>query len=242
MTTAEKTESPSTDLAVLVTQAIEKINSGALSMSDLLKALAPNAVAEGKPSTPTPAAAVISEDERKALVKVVEVFGQVCPTEKRALLAPEVDALIEEKQCLDTVKKMAEKRLKDGIRTIVFNHFDTEVEAGEDFDAEQAERDKSGFLLTDGEAPGTGSTGKKFTREVREGAPTLDVDGLKALAEDPEFEDFTHKDFLAMTRQVRIVDENRVMEVLKKKPTLVTVIAQATKPGKKTVSLNLRTT
>lgn len=241
MTTTE-TETQSTELEVLVGKAVEKINSGALSMSDLLKALAPHAVAEGKPSTPTPTAAVISDDERKALAKVVEVFGQVCPTEKRALLATEQDALIEEKQCLDTVKKMAEKRLTEGIRTIVFNHFDTEAEADEDFDPEQVERDKSGFLLTDGEAPGTGNTGKKFTREVREGAPTLDVDGLKALADDPDFEEFTHKDFLAMTRQVRVVDENRVMEVLKKKPTLVTAIARATKPGKKTVSLNLRAT
>ena len=241
MTTTE-TETQSTELEVLVTQAVEKINAGSLSMSDLLKALAPHAVAEGKPSTPTPAAAVISDDERKALAKVVEVFGQVCPTEKRALLSTEVDALIEEKQCLDTVKKMATNRLSDGIRTIVFNHFDTEVEAEEGFDADEAERDKTGFLLTNAEARGTGNTGKRFTREVSEGAPTLDVEGLKALAEDPEFEEFTHKDFLAMTRQVRVVDEHRVMEVLKKKPTLVTAIARATKPGKKTVSLNLRAT
>lgn len=239
--TAEKPET-STDLEVLVTQAVERINAGSLTMSDLLKALSPHAVAEGTPHTPTPAPAVITDEERRALAKVVEVFGLVSPSEKRPLLPAEVDSLIEEKQTLDTVKKMAEKRLTDGIRTVLFNHFDAQAEAEEGFDPEAVEHDKSGFLLLDGETSGTGKTGQKYTREVREGAPTLDPEALKRLADDPEVPEFTHKDFLAMTRQVRVVDESNVMAVLKKKPNLVTAIARATKPGKKTVSLNLRKT
>lgn len=239
-TETTETPTPSQDLDTLVKAAVEKINKGSMTMAQLLKALSPHAVGE-TPGGATPLPAIITDDERKALDRVVEVFGRVVPTERRMLQPAEVDALIEEKEVLDTVKKMAAKRLSDGgIRTTVFNHFDTEAEAGEDFEPEQVECDATGHYLTDGEALGTGNTGMRYTREVREGAPTLDAEALKALADDPDFEGFDHKDYLAMTAQVRLVDENKVMLALKKNPSLVMAIARATKPGKKTASLNLR--
>jgi hypothetical protein len=238
-TTTETAETPSTELDRLVSAAVEKVESGTLTMAALLKALSPNPVEPAAPAKP-PMAAVITDEERKALARVVEVFGKVVPTERRALQPTEVDALVEEKQVLDQIKKMAEKRLADGVRPAVFNHFDTEAEAAEGFDPEDTLRDKDGYYVLDGEATGTGSTGMRFTRETREGAPTLDATALKALAEDPEFEGFDHKDYLSMTTQVRVLDESKVMLALKKNPRLVMAVAQATKPGSKTNSFNLR--
>lgn len=235
-TTTEKQTPEQTELDTLVKSAVEQVNKGSLSMSDLLKALAPHPAEVVAPAeAPVPVA--ITDEQRKAIDKVAEVFGKVVPTERRTLQPAEVTSLVEEKETLDALKKMAEAR-QESLRTTIFNHLDIEVE--EAGGAEDADRDSRGHYAVKGEVQGTPGTAKKFTREVRQNAPTLDAEALKALAEDPEFEGFTHEDYLAMTTQTRVVDENKVMLALKKNPSLVHAVAQATRPGNKTTSMFLR--
>jgi hypothetical protein len=231
------TDEPSTDLDSLVRTAIQKVNEGSLTMSALLKALSPRP-AEVAPPAQAPMPVAITDEQRRAVERVGEVFGRVVPTERRALQPAEVTALVEEKETLDALKKMAESR-QESLRTTIFNHLDVEAEGSEDFDADDLGRDARGHYTAKGEVRGTPGTAKKFTREVREGAPTLDSEALKALVEDPEVA-FTHEDYLAMTTQIRVVDENKVMLALKKNPALVHAVARATRPGSRTASLNLR--
>lgn len=237
--TTTQAEQSTTDLDVTTRAVVDRINSGALSMADLLKALSPKPTALPAPEH-MPVSAVIPDEDRKAIERVLEVFGKVVPTERRVLQPAEVDALIEEKQVLDRLKKMSERRLSEGIRPAIFNHLDVEVEEGSPEEAAATDRDKDGHYLREGEAVGTGSTGVKYTREIRTSSPTLDIEALKALSEDPDYPDFTHADYLSMTEQVRVVEESKVLLALKKNPNLIHAIAKATRPGSKSASLYLR--
>lgn len=233
------TQSTSTEID-LVGKAVERLQSDKpVSMTDLLKVLRPDPVGPEKVSEKVPAPAAITKEQRAALERVMEVFGQVVPTERRALQPAEVSSLLEEKRVLAEVEKMAKKRV-ESIRTTVYNHLDVEAEQDDSFDAEHTLKDKDGHYILKGEARGTENDGEKFARETREGSPTLDVEALKALADDPDFEGLDHKTYLSMTTQTRVVDEAKVMLALKKDPSLVSAIARASKPGNLTSSFNVR--
>lgn len=227
------TVSESTELDVLVQQALVQINSGSITLADLLKALSPKQQSAPVPAV-LPKPAEIAEKQRAAMAKVPDVFGQVVPTERRALEPVEVKALVEEKQTLDTVKKMAETRLKD-ITLTVHNHLDVEIEAALP-EADRPIRDDNGHYIVAGEAPAPGEE-QQFTREVKNYAASLSVEGLQ-LQEALGL--LSHEDFLAMTSQVRVVDEAKVMQAVRKKGELVHVLAAATTAGKQGTSVQLR--
>lgn len=214
---------------------VAKVNDGSVSFNDILKVIAP------KPTVPevprqAPTVAVITHNQRVALDRLAEVFGQCVPTEVRKLQPVEVTALVEEKECLDAIKRLVEDR-HEGMRTTVFNHLDLECE--EQGIHTTARTDKRGHYVVKGQCVGAPGTGKKFTREVREGACHLSVDTLKGLIDHPGF-DFSNDDFLNMTSQVRVIDEHKVMLALKNKPTLINVIKEATERDAPVASLYLR--
>lgn len=223
-------------LDVLVKAAMDKIEGGSISLKDVLIALSPAQVSADAPAI-LPVPTQITAAQHQAVEKVSKVFGQVVPVERRTLSSTEIAALVEEKETLDELKKMAEGR-QENIRITVFNHFD--VEAEDMGTAEGVLRDSNGFYILGGEARGEPDTPKKFTREVRQGSPTLNASALKALADDPEVEDFTHEDYLKMTTQTRVFDESKVILAMKKNPTLAVAISKAINPGNKTNSMNLR--
>lgn len=226
--------SPTADLEQVVRLVVDRINDGSLSFGDLLKHLAP------PPPTPVvpahaPVPAHITDEQRLAINKLDTVFGKVVPTDRRKLQPVEVTALVEEKRTLDQLKKLAEDR-HEGMRTTIFNHLDIEAEeAGVASDT--TPRDKRGHYVLPGEALGAPGTGKRFTREVREGSPSLDAEALKKLVGSL---DFTNDDYLEMTTQTRLVDEHKVMLALKKKPSLIQVIKAATRRSEPTAAINLR--
>lgn len=235
MTTTETTTA-STDIDTLVTAAIEQVERGDIALKDLLKALSPEAEAQPVPSE-VPLPAEITDEEHVALDRVGEVYGSVVPAERRMLEPAEVHTLVEERLTLDTIEKMS-KRRKEDIRTIIFNHLDVEVEeSGIDL---EAPRDKRGHYVVEGQVIGQSDTPKKFKREVRESSPSISESALKALSEDPDVPDFTHEDYLAMTTQTRVVDENKIMLALKNKPELIHAISKAVTPGGKTAALTVR--
>lgn len=234
------TQSPGSTVDT-VGKAREKVADGTVvKMSDLLTTLVPGAQGAERPAKiPMPAA--IKDDERKAIERLPEVFGKVVPTERRALQPVEVDALVEEKTVLDKIKKMVETRVAN-IRVTVYNHFDVEAESQPGFKPDEVMYDKDGHYILDGVATVSPSTTQTFKRETRGGAPTISEADLKALVDNPDFPDFTHEDYLAMTAPIRVVDENKFMLHLKKKPSLLAAVKAATKPGNKTSALNLRKT
>lgn len=233
LATALGSSTPSTDLEVLATTAIRKITEGEIDLQAILKTITPAPAAPALPAAP-PLPAVITEDQRKALDRLHEVFGKVVPTDRRALQPAEVTALVDERMTLDEIEKLASKR-KEGIRTAVCNHLD--VEAEEDGNIpEDATRDKDGHYVLPGKVPAP-DLGKAFSREVRAGTPHITADGLKALVDSG---DLSHEDYLEMTTQVRVVDENKIMLRLRKNPDLVRALQKATTPVGKTASVYLR--
>jgi hypothetical protein len=68
----------------------------------------------------------------------------------------------------------------------------------------------------------------------------VDLDKLKALADDPECELLDHDDWLAVTRQTRVFDEAKASLVLRDKPELLRALAAATVPGAANTVINQR--
>lgn len=218
-------------------KAVAKVREGTISLDDLTDLLAPEPEAVETPEDlPTPA--TITDDERKALARVTDVFGSVVPAKRRKLKPSEVTALIDERDTLDTVEKMCSAR-KDDIRTTILNHNDVLVE--EEGLAEDLQRDKDGVHYIHKQSyNGDGSTKRRFSVETRSGSANMNPSVLKALADDPEVEDFTHEDYLAMTEQTRVFDEHKAMLHLKKNPDLVKHIQRAVTKGHPSVSVYVR--
>lgn len=192
-----------------------------VTLADLKTRLAKPAVAPPVPDK-VPLPAQITEDERKALAKLPEVFGSVVPVRKRELASVEVEAIYRERECLDVIAKMIDARKAD-IRTAVVNHFDAKLEAT---GAEQTWRDAEGHYVVAAHENIPNSK-KCWSWEVREGsAPGITEASLKHLVDDPD-SSFTHEDYLAMTSQVRVVDENKFLLHLRKNPTLLGEISKA---------------
>jgi hypothetical protein len=223
------------DLDTLVRAAVAEINKGSITLVDLLKTLAPTPTSEVMSAT-LPVPAEITQEQRDALEKVVEVFGKVVPTERRALVPTEISDLVEEKETLDQLKGMVASR-HENIRTTIFNHFDVEAEERGIPDGTVITKD-SHYALP-GEARGLPDTPQKFTRQISNVSPSLNLDVLRTLEEDPDVE-FSHKDYLAITDQVRVLNEHKLMLALKKNPKLIVAIARAIKKGSKTASMYLR--
>lgn len=221
-------------LDVLVGKALAEINKGSVTLADLLKALSPPQQSEPVPAVlPTPKA--ITTKQREALDSLPSVFGQVVPTERRALQPVEVTALVREKETLDEIKSMTTGRLED-VTLTVHNHLDVVLEDALGEAASEVLRDEKGHYIKAGRAGGPDAE-KEFSRETRQSAATLSVAGLQALEEAGEI---THEDFLALTAQTRVIDEMKVVQTLKRKPALITAIAKATVPGKQGTSVYLR--
>jgi hypothetical protein len=203
-----------------------KVADGTIKLPDLWKALAVPEPSEVVAQAPLPA--VITDAQKAALAKLTQVFGKVVPDSVRALTDDEVSGLMDERLTLDEVEKLAKDR-KAVIRTTVLNHIDSETE-------EETERDKEGHVLRAAKVADP-ATGKAFSWEMRKHGGTLDPESLLALVEDGTIERST---YLAMTTQVRVVDENKVMLELKKHPELIDALGEAITKTGQTGALNLR--
>lgn len=214
---------------------ISRLNEGKIvKLSDLVKEIAPPPAAPSAPAK-TPLPAVITEEQRQALERFTEVFGSVVPTERRALTPDESALLGQERDTVDTVLKMAEAR-KESIKVTVANHLDVLLE--EQGVPKDATKDANGHYVVAQKEPA--ADGFVWSREVRQGSSNLDPATLKALVDDPDFPEFTHQDYLAMTEQVRVIEENRFMLHLKKNPQLLRAIQQATKSTPSTAAIYVR--
>lgn len=238
-----------------VVAAIQRAGKGEISYADLLKLVAPEPAAVAvRPEVPKPA--VITDKQREALTRVRDVFGVVDPSTRRVLTVEEVGQLVDEREVLDEIDKMVTKRKADGIRQAVANHLDLVIDqeaaqaAQEGRGYELPSRDGKGHYVRAGEAVAPEKP-KKFTREVRSGGVNLDPEMLRLLADDPRMveevarllgpeQQYSHQDYLAMTRPVRMLDEAAVMSHLRKNPHLVHVLKLATVANSETAAICMR--
>lgn len=240
----------STSLEAVPQEALEAVNRGSISwkaLADLLtRGRKPVKVA--RPEV-LPIPAEITETQLLAMKHLLEVFGKVVPTERRVLDSSEIGALIDERLTLDIIKDMAETRIGH-IRTTVLNHMDVAKENA--FDnvtdrplggdpIEEALIDKEGHYVPDSKVQvGASNMEKVFSWERSTIAPDIDLDALKALADDETVPDFTHQDWLAMTEQVRVFNEHRAMTHIKKNTKLLAVLQRCAKAGTARGSLYMR--
>jgi hypothetical protein len=221
-------------LEAIPQEALDGVNKGSITWSNLAKLLVRDRTTEVVPKpVKLPLPANISEDQILAMKRLLEIFGSVVPTARRALEPRERASLMEERQVIDTVATMAETR-KDGIRTTVLNHNDvTKEHANGGKPLDDASIDKDGhYLADDKDIVTVPDSDKVFSWETSRFEPEINLAKLKALAEDDNVPEFTHADWLAMTEQTRVWDEHKTMAHLKRHPQLLAIIARAAEPAK----------
>jgi hypothetical protein len=229
------TDPESQALEAVPQEALDGVNTGSITWVNLAKLLV-----RGQPETPVapkqvklPLPAHITEEQVLAIKRLVEIYGSVVPTVRRALEARERAALMEERQVIDAVANMVETR-KDGIRTSVLNHLDVTKESDNGGrPLEDTLLDKDGhYLAPDKDIVTAPDSDKVFSWETSRFEPEINLVRLKAMAEDPGVPEFTHADWLAMTEQTRVWNEVKTMAHLKKNPSLLAVLARVAEPAK----------
>jgi len=219
-------------------QAIEQVNSGSISLTDLLKVIA------GKPKPfdlpeKLPLPAILSDQEKEALAHLPEVFGAVVPDTKRRITLFELPKMLEERLIIDRLVKMLMWRSKH-FRTTFLNHFDVEAEDKGLVD-EDTQRDSDGHYLVPNEVAIPDSR-HRFTWEIAQGAPFVSVSKLKEMSEDPD-SGFTRADYLALTevpKPARVLSEEKTLAAIKENPGLLEHLVKAVTPGRLIGSFHLR--
>lgn len=206
-------------------------------VADVLAAARPEAGTVELATTPIPKDPGLNEDAWDAVEKLAGHLAETkLPDKRRMLTEPELEQLTRLYGELQTGMKGFE-RARAQIKAAVFNHFDA-VAAHDGKITDETHFTKEGWAAVEDKTSAlVEGLDKVFTREVSGGKVTLPLDGLRGLVED---EKLGQADFLAMTRQIRVVDEGRVMAWLRQNPDRAEIIAEATALSKGTASFWLR--
>lgn len=205
-------------------------------MADLLAAPAVE-LPEAEPF-PAPAEPVTFTDKlRSALRGLPGLFGQVAPTERRKLEAAELARLTQEIIAIDELSKQLGDR-KNAIQEFVRTHMDFTAEAQDlaplcDRVAEGVA--KGHYLVaspgTPYEVPVEGYSDPWQQRYVK-GKVTQDQHTLNELREAGTI---TQAEFNSFTREVRVLDEDKIKTAIKKNPrralAILAAITRRSAPG-----------
>lgn len=219
----------------LVEQTMALVEHGTIAFADVLKSLLGGNTAKAANGTPKPPAPVaLSDEHRKALKALPGVYGVVAPETARLLTDEELLQITDERDVLDTILSLADTRKKGSLRETVAFHFDRMAEASGA--ATDADRDDKGHVLVKQELP-VPERGIKWQALVAEGSPRVDS---AALLEAHSKGEISREDYLALTsvpEVPRVFDEEKARKAIKKNPRLLFALAQATKPGGKTLTI-----
>lgn len=213
------------------------------SWGDVMRAAMLDANAEALPNAKTPVAKTIklSDQEQAALTAFADQLGTaVWPSTRRQLTKPELRKLVE---LLATTKDLGKlvDRVEKAEKVALFNHFDVCAEKDTENPANPAlsPRHKDGFYLReDTENGSVPELPQKVTREVKSASVELSAEKLFDLVLAGEI---TREKYLALTKQVRVIDEEAVMREVKHNPAMIPVLKAATVVTRAaTVSMNLR--
>lgn len=209
------------DLELVHAVIVGRTNSGSIDWKDLAKLLSSSeekTVEKYKKVLPTD----ITVEQFEAIEALPGIFGVVVPDTFRKLDEEELEDLVYEREVEDVIAKMLAKR-KEDIRTTILNHFDVKNEGSD------APRDKDGhFLKSNSEVVGN----KKFTWEVNDPDPIINQDKLEEL--------LTEDEWMHVTVDTRVFDEERAMDYLKLHPELMDKIVQSVETPKPVGRFNIR--
>lgn len=204
------------------------------------------ALAEGSPyieaKRPTnPPAIKMTDKFREGLRRLPEVFGRVQPEQRRQLTSDELEAAYAEYAVLKDVAGILAER-EEAIKVIIRNHMDLLAEA-RGLAGAGTETDKHGHYVVarkgDPERVAIPNTDLDFSREYRGGSSDLSEERLFELYEAGEV---SREDMLALTVERRVLDKNKIMTSVTKRPSLLKVLAAITERGRPSTSLYVRKT
>lgn len=171
----------------------------------------------------------VTEADRETLATLGDALSELVFPDVRRELSPaeekELAAVLDQVKVAQAVIKSA----TENVRTVLFNHLDVKAER-EGKVGVDTPTDSKGFYLVGGEGQG-------YKREFRSGTPTADVDELAALEAEGLI---SHRDFLKMTKTVRVVDEAAFLGYVAKNPEKLSLLRRAVKMARAaSVSLKL---
>lgn len=206
-------------------------------VSDVLRATRPDPNVVTLTETPIPQDPSLNEEAWDAIEKVAGLLAALTlPKHRRMMTEAELEDVTRTYEALQTAQKGLD-RARNQIKAAAFNHFDAVAEHDGKITDETHFTKEGWAVVADKESAVVEGLRKVLTREVSGGKVTLPLEGLLALVEDEKLD---RADFTAMTRQIRVVDEDRVMAWLRKNADRSDVLAEATEIGKGSASFWLR--
>lgn len=194
-------------------------------LTDVAEVEAPQVVA----FPPVPSPIVLTDDVKKALRRLPDVFAQVQPLERRALTEAELAQVHDERDVLGHIVDLLGGRQED-LKEIVRTHMDVVAEKDGKADPDESLRDAHGHYVLAAKGnpervhiPGTNLD---FSREYRAGRDSLDTSVLEEMVTNGEI---SREAYLAMTVERRVFDENKTMLALSAKDSLRADIFKAIK-------------
>jgi hypothetical protein len=165
----------------------------------------------------------LTDADKEALTLLVQVYGGVCPATRDTLTPAELADIMKERRIIDQVAKAVENR-KEGIKTIVCNHFDVTFETEGVVDEMTPVNAEGHYLLMGTHQVPAEGTNYVWSWEVSKGGdPKLNEDKLYELCHT-EGSGLTHRDWLAMTylpEVSRKFDEAKAFDYIKSHPEVL---------------------
>ncbi len=218
------------DQSSLAKTASKSLSEGKLTLAEIWELLdsasitSPSAEVVRVPPKPLP----ITPEQSAALTRLPEIYGQVAPTENRALTLEEQSLIVEERGLIDSILGFIKKRKDESIREIIANHLDHALLS--QMSAEEIARlpiDKKGHYQTKQEVSVEG-TGKKFQKTVSNPKPVLSMAAVEQAHRDGLL---TREQYLSITRLPevpRVLDEAKMASAVKKDPSLLFLLSTLT--------------
>jgi hypothetical protein len=201
------------------------------------------------PAIPTPIA--MTDEARVALRLLPKAFGSLSLTTRRSLSAAELQTLMAESALLAQIASVLSPRMEE-IKEIVRVHMDVDAEERglahpvdtiDSVDAVAATtRDHNGhYLLAAPKQPHqvpVPSAGLAWSQQYTSGSATPSLAQLEAALENGEI---TRAEYLACTREKRVLDEDNLKALINRKPGRgLAILRRITVRSAPNSSLNLR--
>lgn len=179
----------------------------------------------------------LTEQHRKDLAALPEVFGKVAVTEPRLLSEAELRDLVTERDTIDRLLTVMKKRKDETLRENLANHLDRVAEE-QGLVSEGEETDAKGHYFVKQDAPVEG-TGRKVQAIVSESKATVDSGALLDLLNEGIL---TRAEYLALTSEPevrRVWDPAKARKAILKDPSLLDKVAQATLAPRRTLTIKV---
>lgn len=225
------------DLTRLVNAVMDKVALGEVTFAEAVTAALGERV---KPPEITPTAfevSKITDEQRAALVAIVDLYGKVVPTEPRLLSAEELTAIVREREVINTLLAFLATRKDTSIRETLANHLDKVVESQPK--ADEQPKDQKGHYAVKQSVP-VEDTDLHVQRIVSQPKPKVSGASVQAAFRAGEL---TREEYISLTTKPEVereFDEVKARNAIKKNPALLFRLAKATTKSNPTTTIKVQ--